>query len=146
MFARRPDLTESMETSLGLYRIFTTLLQYWACIEYHLFHCAFTEITQSCRSDHCAPTESFCISRALTQRPQCVVNYYLPKRMTGHFNESVAPIRNLRRCYESISENSYKKHLMPTRNNNAMNEKNPKSFTRLTFSMDTLWNILRQMF
>ena len=49
------DLTECMETSLRLYRVPTARLRRLHCayIEYHLFLCAPTETTQSCRGDHC---------------------------------------------------------------------------------------------
>ena len=88
------DLAECMETSLHLYRILMERLRHLHCAytEYHLFHCALTETTHSCRGDHRDPMvlarspsvfaghmQGVCMAHA--QRSQCVVNYDLQKRM-----------------------------------------------------------------
>ena len=83
------DLTDFMETSLCLYRVLTARLRHLHCgyIEYHLFHCALTETTQSCRGDH---RDHMALSQSpsafagrlplLIQWSQCVVSYDLHKR------------------------------------------------------------------
>ena len=61
------DLTEAIETSLRLYRVLTACLWrlHCACTEYHLFHCALTETTQSCHGNIALPWRSHGAPRRL---------------------------------------------------------------------------------